>query len=202
VWKLLSSVTFALFEARDTFARDTFIGIKQWLVLTRELEPEVVAADAPLRVVKPAVASERKSQLFEEVALPRDAVSKLSMMHPRIGVRERRTIHDQKCVVETIRRVDHLLRKMEKDVVTIKPAARAGKGQKVKGKGKAQEKEKPMTAEELNASMDDYWMKSKDKTVASKKLDEDMDDYWAKKGEENAEDAAAAGDDAEEDAQA
>jgi hypothetical protein len=83
-----------------------------------------------------------------------------------------------------------------------KPAARAGKGQKIKGKGKAQEKEKPMTAEELNASMDDYWMKSKDKTVASMKLDEDLDDYWAKKGEENAEDAAAAGDDAEEDAQA
>ena len=50
-----------------------------------------------------------------------------------------------------------------------------------------------MTAEELDASMDDYWMKSKDKTVASKKLDEDMDAYWAKKGEaeEGGEDAVA-----------
>lgn len=40
-----------------------------------------------------------------------------------------------------------------------------------------------MTAEELDAGMDEYWQKSKDKTIASKKLDEDMDSYWAKKGE-------------------
>ena len=51
-----------------------------------------------------------------------------------------------------------------------------------KGKNKP-EKKKPLTAEELDASMDDYWHKSKDKTIASKKLDDDMDDYWAKKGE-------------------
>jgi hypothetical protein len=71
---------------------------------------------------------------------------------------------------------------------------------KAKGKGKP-EKKKPVTAEELDASMDEYWMKSKDKTLASKKLDDDMDSYWAKKGEggegeegENKEGEAAAED--------
>mmetsp|Transcript_5248 Transcript_5248/g.15260 ORF Transcript_5248/g.15260 Transcript_5248/m.15260 type:complete len:148 (-) Transcript_5248:422-865(-) len=57
-------------------------------------------------------------------------------------------------------------------------------------KGKKREKKEPMTAEQLDASMDDYWAKSKDKTVVSKKLDDDMDDYWAKKGEENTEEEA------------
>eukprot|EP00536_Pseudo-nitzschia_multiseries_P013629 jgi/Psemu1/310118/fgenesh1_kg.594_\ len=57
-------------------------------------------------------------------------------------------------------------------------------------KGKKREKKEPMTAEQLDASMDDYWAKSKDKTIVSKKLDDDMDDYWAKKGEEKPEEEA------------
>ena len=63
-----------------------------------------------------------------------------------------------------------------------------GKGPKGRGKskgkgGKPTEKKKPLTAEELDKSMDDYWLSSKDKAVAAKKLDDDMDAYWAKKGE-------------------
>mmetsp|Transcript_5426 Transcript_5426/g.13639 ORF Transcript_5426/g.13639 Transcript_5426/m.13639 type:complete len:138 (-) Transcript_5426:205-618(-) len=56
-----------------------------------------------------------------------------------------------------------------------------GKGA-TKGKKKVEKKE-PLTAEQLDASMDDYWQKSKDKSVVSKKLDDDMDDYWGKKEE-------------------
>ena len=60
-----------------------------------------------------------------------------------------------------------------------------------KGKGKPKpEKKVPLTAEQLDASMDDYWHKSKDKTIVSKKLDNDMDDYWAKKGEGKTEEEA------------
>jgi hypothetical protein len=43
------------------------------------------------------------------------------------------------------------------------------------------EKRKPVTAEELEADMDDYWLKSGNKEVAAKKLDEEMDSYWEKK---------------------
>merc|ERR1712238_86413 len=47
--------------------------------------------------------------------------------------------------------------------------------------GKREEK-KPVTVEDLDSAMDDYWMKSENKAVAEKKLDEDMDTYWEKKG--------------------
>lgn len=49
------------------------------------------------------------------------------------------------------------------------------------GRSKSREQKKPATAEELDAAMDDYWLKSENKEVAGKKLDEDMDAYWAKK---------------------
>lgn len=74
-----------------------------------------------------------------------------------------------------------------------KNAKKQQKGKKeVKGKGKSggkpqqREEKKPVSAEDLDKSMDDYWAKSKDKTIASKKLDEDMEAYWAAKkaGEE------------------
>ncbi|KAL7453289.1 hypothetical protein ACHAWC_004959 [Mediolabrus comicus] len=58
------------------------------------------------------------------------------------------------------------------------------------GRGK-NEKQKPATAEELDAAMDDYWMKSDNKELVEKKLNDDMDDYWAKKGD--GEDAAKDG---------
>lgn len=45
----------------------------------------------------------------------------------------------------------------------------------------AQETRKPATAEELEAEMDEYWLKSANKEVAAKKLDEEMDSYWEKK---------------------
>lgn len=60
-----------------------------------------------------------------------------------------------------------------------------GRGQKKR----PQEKKKPVTAEELDSAMDDYWLKSENKEVAAKKLDEDMDAYWEKKGQTTAEDA-------------
>lgn len=67
-----------------------------------------------------------------------------------------------------------------------------GKGKEEKGRGKAKdakgkEEKKPLTAEELDRGMDDYWQKSKDTTVVAKKLDDDMNDYWAKKGKEGEE---------------
>jgi hypothetical protein len=67
------------------------------------------------------------------------------------------------------------------------------KAQKGKKGGKpVREKKTPLTEEELEKQMDEYWLKSKDKTVAAKKLDEDMDSYWAKKGEEEGKEGEAA----------
>mmetsp|Transcript_10104 Transcript_10104/g.11807 ORF Transcript_10104/g.11807 Transcript_10104/m.11807 type:complete len:157 (+) Transcript_10104:158-628(+) len=45
----------------------------------------------------------------------------------------------------------------------------------------SREKKKPLTAEELDGEMDDYWIKNSNKEVVEKKLDEDMDAYWDKK---------------------
>jgi hypothetical protein len=59
---------------------------------------------------------------------------------------------------------------------------RGGRGGGGRGRPKREEK-KPATAEELDAAMDDYWVKSGNKELASKKLDDDMDSYWAKKEE-------------------
>ena len=52
------------------------------------------------------------------------------------------------------------------------------------------EKKEPLTAEELEKQMDEYWLKSKDKTVAAKKLDDDLDSYWAKKGQDQGKEGA------------
>ena len=35
---------------------------------------------------------------------------------------------------------------------------------------------------ELDAEMEEYFLKSGNKEIAAKKLDDAMDDYWAKKG--------------------
>mmetsp|Transcript_23513 Transcript_23513/g.26781 ORF Transcript_23513/g.26781 Transcript_23513/m.26781 type:complete len:146 (+) Transcript_23513:131-568(+) len=43
--------------------------------------------------------------------------------------------------------------------------------------------DKPATVEELDAAMDEYWLKSKNNALVSKKLDDEMDSYWEKKGE-------------------
>jgi hypothetical protein len=56
-----------------------------------------------------------------------------------------------------------------------------GRGRGAKNK---KEEKKPLSAEELDSAMDDYWMKSENKEVAAKKLDDDMDAYWEKKGQE------------------
>ncbi|EJK64429.1 hypothetical protein THAOC_14834 [Thalassiosira oceanica] len=68
---------------------------------------------------------------------------------------------------------------------------RGGRGRRNSGGGKSRDESKPKTAEELEAEMDEYWMKSGNKELANKKLDEDMDSYWAKKEEKGdaAEDA-------------
>jgi uncharacterized protein YdaU (DUF1376 family) len=49
-----------------------------------------------------------------------------------------------------------------------------------------------MTAEELDAGMDEYWLKSSNKEIAGKKLDDDMDAYWEKKGKSKEESATPA----------
>ena len=82
------------------------------------------------------------------------------------------------------------------------PAKKGSKGKAVAGKKKARTRTgkekpaKPATAEELDAAMDDYWMKSGKKEVVGKKLDDEMDAYWEKKNAakegEAGEDAAAA----------
>ena len=61
---------------------------------------------------------------------------------------------------------------------------KGGKASAAKGKkGPARDaKKKPATAEELDASMDDYWLKSQNKEIVAKKLDDEMDSYWEKKG--------------------
>merc|ERR1712194_592374 len=46
---------------------------------------------------------------------------------------------------------------------------------------KKEQKQKPLTAEALDRSMDDYWAKSEDKTIVEKKLNDDLDAYWAAK---------------------
>eukprot|EP00934_Nitzschia_sp_Nitz4_P004070 Nitzschia sp. Nitz4//scaffold193_size40683//29294//29800//NITZ4_007502-RA/size40683-processed-gene-0.21-mRNA-1//-1//CDS//3329540288//4060//frame0 len=66
------------------------------------------------------------------------------------------------------------------------------KGKKDAAKKPKPEKKKPVTAEDLEREMDEYWQKSKDQTIVSKKLDEDMDSYWAKKGEAEATEAEEA----------
>jgi hypothetical protein len=49
-------------------------------------------------------------------------------------------------------------------------------------KDKKDDKKKvPVTAEGLDAEMDNYWIKSGKTDVINKKLDDDMDAYWAKK---------------------
>lgn len=68
------------------------------------------------------------------------------------------------------------------------PPQKKQKQQQVKGKnkkgGKPQpKKDKPVSAEDLDRGMDDYWAKSKDKAVVEKKLDDDLDGYWAAKAE-------------------
>jgi hypothetical protein len=51
-------------------------------------------------------------------------------------------------------------------------------------KNNKREEKKPVTAEELDSAMDDYWLKSENKQVAAKKLDEEMDAYWEKKNQD------------------
>ena len=60
-----------------------------------------------------------------------------------------------------------------------------GRGRGAKSK---KEEKKPLTAEELDSAMDDYWMKSENKEVAAKKLDDEMDAYWEKKGQGKSDD--------------
>jgi hypothetical protein len=43
-------------------------------------------------------------------------------------------------------------------------------------------KDEPKTTAELDAEMDEYFLKSGNKEIAAKKLDDAMDDYWAKRG--------------------
>jgi C-terminal duplication domain of Friend of PRMT1 len=76
------------------------------------------------------------------------------------------------------------------------PASAGGKGKsspKPQGnggrRGASREAKKPATAEELDAGMDEYWLKSSNKEIAGKKLDDDMDAYWEKKGEKKVESA-------------
>jgi hypothetical protein len=62
-------------------------------------------------------------------------------------------------------------------------AGRGGRGRLGQGLRRGGgEKKKPLTAEDLDRNMDEYWMKSENKDAALKKLDEAMDDYWEKKG--------------------
>lgn len=58
---------------------------------------------------------------------------------------------------------------------------RVGKGIR-RGANSQERKKKPLTAEELDRNMDEYWLKSENKDAALKKLDEAMDEYWEKKG--------------------
>lgn len=62
-----------------------------------------------------------------------------------------------------------------------KPQGKGGR------RGASREAKKPATTEELDASMDEYWLKSSNKEIAGKKLDDDMDAYWEKKGEKKIE---------------
>jgi len=64
-----------------------------------------------------------------------------------------------------------------------KAAGRGGK--KSNPKKNTQAKPKPVTADDLDADMENYWLKSGSKELAQKKLDEEMDSYWAKKGAED-----------------
>jgi hypothetical protein len=50
---------------------------------------------------------------------------------------------------------------------------RGGRG----GRGEA----KPRTAEELDAQMDEYFLKSGDEKLVAAKLNEDLDSYWKNK---------------------
>ena len=55
---------------------------------------------------------------------------------------------------------------------------RGGRG----GRGGKRDEPKPAaSAAELDAEMDEYFLKSGNKEIAAKKLDDDMDEYWAKK---------------------
>jgi len=58
--------------------------------------------------------------------------------------------------------------------------ATAGKKKACTRSGK-EKPAKPATAEEPDAAMDDYWMKSGKKEVVGKKLDDEMGAYWEKK---------------------
>jgi hypothetical protein len=48
-------------------------------------------------------------------------------------------------------------------------------------------KDEPKTTAELDAEMDEYFLKSGNKEIAAKKLDDAMDDYWAKRGNDEEE---------------
>ena len=55
-----------------------------------------------------------------------------------------------------------------------------------------------LTSEDLDAAMDEYWMKSGNKEMVGKKLDEEMDAYWKKKNDKAAEDSNINADDMKE----
>jgi hypothetical protein len=67
-------------------------------------------------------------------------------------------------------------------------------GRNPRGRGRVpkakREEKKPVTAEELDSAMDDYWLKSEKKEVAAKKLDEEMDAYWEKKNQDKNDNAS------------
>lgn len=65
------------------------------------------------------------------------------------------------------------------------------KGSSSKKQPQQREAKKPLTAEELDASMDDYWLKSKNTEIVAKKLDDEMDSYWEKKGKATTTDGGA-----------
>jgi hypothetical protein len=69
--------------------------------------------------------------------------------------------------------------------------AKGKKGSSSKKNSQPREAKKPLTAEELDASMDDYWLKSKNTEIVAKKLDDEMDSYWEKKGKATTSDGGA-----------
>jgi len=64
------------------------------------------------------------------------------------------------------------------------------------GRGKKDDDRKPVSADQLDAEMDTYWMKSGNKDLVNKKLDEEMDAYWAKRDAATEEGGEKEGDEA------
>ena len=82
---------------------------------------------------------------------------------------------------------------MSKAKTPVKGGARGRGGRRggPKRGGRGGQREKPKTAEQLDAEMDDYFMK--DEKTAAQKLNTDLDDYWkSKPAEEQAEEQAMA----------